>query len=82
MHRFKDDYVITGYSVLIVLTGAEWNSDATDLFEELSHSAKWKPVMAKVVGSRKTIYNTTFPAVQLVDTNGPNVCFYLCLLCE
>jgi len=53
------------------LSGSEWSSDTSDVFEKLCHSAKWKPLMAKFVGSRKTIYNTTTPIVQLVDTNGP-----------
>ena len=58
-----------------VLLDSEWNSSAVDLFEELSHTAKWKSVMARIVGSRQTSYGVTIPCVQLVDTNGSTVCF-------
>ena len=67
-------YLAKSDVVLDCNSGTEWSSNATDLFEELSHTAKWKAVMAKVTGYRQTNYGASVATVKLIDTNGPMVC--------
>jgi len=55
------------------ITGKEWNSDAIDSFEELTHTAKWRPIMSKTLSQRSDNSGFQMPCVHLVDTNGPNV---------
>jgi len=54
-------------------TGTEWPSAATDAFEELTHTAKWKPLMSKTVGRRTDDGGFQMPCVHLVDTSGSTV---------
>ena len=42
------------------------------MFEDLSHTAKWKVVTAHTVSYRQ-VHDQSLPCVELVDTNGPTV---------
>ena len=52
--------------------GETWSDEASDLFEELSHAAKWKILMAKTVTYRQT-EDGSVPCIELIDTNGKTV---------
>jgi len=43
------------------------------VFENLTHTAKWKAVMSKTVGRQTDDSGFEMLCVQLVDTNGPTV---------
>lgn len=52
--------------------GTKWKEEAIDLFESLTHAAKWKVMMAKVVGrSKREDGGPGFMyQLELMDTNG------------
>lgn len=52
--------------------GTKWKEEAIDLFESLTHAAKWKVMLAKVVGrSKKEDGGPGFMyQLELMDTNG------------
>jgi len=56
-----------------VAVGVEWTGAAVDVFEDLTHTAKWKAVMSKTVGRQTDDSGFEMLCVQLVDTNGPTV---------
>ena len=55
-----------------LLSGETWSEEASDLFEELSHAAKWKILMARTVTYRQT-EDASVPCIELIDTNGKTV---------
>ena len=60
-------------SFLPLYRGNDWTSEAIDDFESLTHTAQWKPLLAKVI-KFKEIENTEIKAkslacLTLVDTN-------------
>ncbi|XP_074658968.1 tudor and KH domain-containing protein-like [Tubulanus polymorphus] len=48
---------------------AGWTDEAISTFEELSHCAKWKPLMGRTVHYAETESGTSVPCLQLVDTS-------------
>jgi len=60
------------------IAGQEWSSAAIDVFEELSHTAKWKPLMSKTVGQQTDGNDFQIRCVHLIDTNGPVVVICCC----
>jgi len=54
--------------------GEEWSEKAIEMFEELSHVAQWRPLMAKVVScdqkTRGQREGSPVPSVRLFDTSG------------
>ena len=66
-----------------LLSGETWSEEASDLFEELSHAAKWKILMARTVTYRQT-EDASVPCIELIDTNGKTVqkTIFKCFLCH
>lgn len=57
--------------------GDAWSEEATDLLEELTHVALWKPLTAKIHSykdrpTRAKREGSPVPCVDLYDTTGPN----------
>ena len=59
--------------ILFFRGGDAWSEKAGDLFEELSHAAQWKIVMARICGYHNNEDGKTIPVVDLIDTAGAKV---------
>ena len=52
----------------------EWIDEAIDLFEHITHCAKWIPLMAKVIGYKSSqLASDPIPMLELIDTNSQEV---------
>ena len=54
------------------MVGDDWADEDIDEFEDLTHCAKWKRLMAKII-TYKTTPNGTLPCIELIDTNQAEV---------
>lgn len=53
----------------------DWTDEASILFENLTHVAKWKVIMAKYMGVQSTNFGP-FKSLILYDTNGEEVSYW------
>ncbi len=53
--------------------GSEWNEEACDAFEDLTHCARWKVIMSKAIRYKKTPRGVVVPSLELIDTTGEEV---------
>lgn len=60
------------YLAKVVPRGGEWSEEATEMFQELSHAAQWRVMMASMVQYKeKEPGGIKVPCVELLDASGP-----------
>ena len=59
---------------MLFLDGDIWEEVVVDRFEQMTYSAMWKVLMAKLVEIKTLSTGEKIHVVELVDTNGDRVC--------
>lgn len=66
-------------NVCVMFAGDKWSEESILAFEALSHTAKWKVLMAKTTFYRQDELGS-MPCIELVDTHDHEVRYVLTVL--